>query len=236
LQAPADTHSPPSALQHSRPHIFRCRCRGHETRRGPGFLLYGLGKDLISLLLHHTSSLSSDYGMIVLGIRLPSHSLAIFVGAFSFRRRRQLPGFASQSASRSVRARCFFSSGAALGSIVALIVEGRLDLSPRNGRAHYSRWRIPRRHHHHRRRLHHSGGATVRLTALRLLLGGIITASFLQAVIMFLMTTLLRKQSACSAFWFMGDLSTPQPRRPAIPPGLRLRHCRPARFIPPLPI
>src|SRR5258708_13446757 len=43
--------------------------------------LYGLGKDLISLLLHRTSSLSSDYGMIVLGIRLPRILLAIFVGA-----------------------------------------------------------------------------------------------------------------------------------------------------------
>ena len=43
--------------------------------------LYGLGKDLISLLLHRTSTLSSDYGLIVLGIRLPRILLGIFVGA-----------------------------------------------------------------------------------------------------------------------------------------------------------
>src|SRR5258708_12757205 len=45
-----------------------------------------------------------------------------------------------------------------------------------------------------------------------LLLGGIITASFLQAAIMFLMTTLSGNNLRGSAFWFMGDLSTPQPR------------------------
>src|SRR5258708_26824242 len=43
--------------------------------------LYGLGKDLFSLLLHRTPNLSSDYGMIVLGIRLPRLLLAVFVGA-----------------------------------------------------------------------------------------------------------------------------------------------------------
>src|SRR5258708_36439603 len=39
-----------------------------------------------------------------------------------------------------------------------------------------------------------------------------IPASFLQAVIMFLMTTLSGNNLRGSAFWFMGDLSTPQPR------------------------
>src|SRR5260370_34089149 len=43
--------------------------------------LYGLGKDLISLLLHRTSSLSSDYGMIVFCILLPCILRAIFVWA-----------------------------------------------------------------------------------------------------------------------------------------------------------
>ena len=43
--------------------------------------LYGLGRDLISVLLHQTKSLSSDYGMIVIEIRLPRILLAIVVGA-----------------------------------------------------------------------------------------------------------------------------------------------------------
>jgi iron complex transport system permease protein len=44
-----------------------------------------------------------------------------------------------------------------------------------------------------------------------LLLAGIITASFLSAVIMFLMTTLTGRDLRGMAFWLMGDLSTPSP-------------------------
>src|SRR5713226_9069231 len=44
-----------------------------------------------------------------------------------------------------------------------------------------------------------------------LLLAGIITASFLSAVIMFLMTTLSGRDLRGMAFWLMGDLSTPPP-------------------------
>src|SRR5262249_44984867 len=42
--------------------------------------LYGLGRDLIGLLLHRTNTLSTDYGMIVLDIRLPRILLGIVVG------------------------------------------------------------------------------------------------------------------------------------------------------------
>jgi len=43
--------------------------------------LYGLGRDLISVLLHQTQALTSDYGMIIIEIRLPRILLAIVVGA-----------------------------------------------------------------------------------------------------------------------------------------------------------
>src|SRR5260370_30584022 len=43
--------------------------------------LYGLGRDLIHVLLRQTSQLSSGYGMIVIEIRLPRILLAIVVGA-----------------------------------------------------------------------------------------------------------------------------------------------------------
>src|SRR5260370_7006338 len=43
--------------------------------------LYALGRDLIHVLLRQTSQLSSDYGMIVIEIRLPRILLALVVGA-----------------------------------------------------------------------------------------------------------------------------------------------------------
>ena len=45
-----------------------------------------------------------------------------------------------------------------------------------------------------------------------LLLAGIISASFLSAIIMFLMTTLASRDLRGIAFWLMGDLSTSLPR------------------------
>src|SRR5215472_6076943 len=41
--------------------------------------LYGLGKDLIDVLLRRANSLSSDYGLIVLDIRLPRILLALWL-------------------------------------------------------------------------------------------------------------------------------------------------------------
>jgi iron complex transport system permease protein len=49
------------------------------------------------------------------------------------------------------------------------------------------------------------------LDSYTLLLAGIITASFLSAVIMFLMTTLSGRDLRGMAFWLMGDLSSPLP-------------------------
>ena len=52
------------------------------------------------------------------------------------------------------------------------------------------------------------------LDSSTLLLAGIISASFLSAIIMFLMTTLASRDLRGIAFWLMGDLST------SLPPGL----------------
>jgi iron complex transport system permease protein len=49
------------------------------------------------------------------------------------------------------------------------------------------------------------------LDSATLLLAGIIAASFLSAVIMFLMTTLPGRDLRGMAFWLMGDLSSPPP-------------------------
>ena len=54
------------------------------------------------------------------------------------------------------------------------------------------------------------------LDSTTLLLGGIISASFLSAIIMFLMTTLAGRDLRGMVFWLMGDLSTPVPAGPPV--------------------
>src|SRR5216684_1932839 len=80
--------------------------------------LYGLGRDLIHVLLRQTSQLSSDYGMIVIEIRLPRILLAIVVGASL-----AVAGTSFQALLRNPLADPYVlgvSSGAALGAILAL--------------------------------------------------------------------------------------------------------------------
>jgi iron complex transport system permease protein len=171
--------------------------------------LYGLGKDLLGVLLRRTNTLSSDYGMIVLDIRLPRILLAIVVGASL-----SVAGTSFQALLRNPLADPYVlgvSSGAALGAIVALVIEGHMDLTPE-----FAGVITP---------LGAFIGAALTIAAVyvlgrregqidsnTLLLGGIVTTSFLSAVIMFLMTTLPSNNLRGTAFWLMGDLSTPQPR------------------------
>ena len=171
--------------------------------------LYGLGKDLLGVLLRRTSTLSSDYGMIVLDIRLPRILLAIVVGASL-----SVAGTSFQALLRNPLADPYVlgvSSGAALGAIISLVIEGHMNLTPELAGVITP--------------LGAFIGAALTIAAVyvlgrregqidsnTLLLGGIITTSFLSAVIMFLMTTLPSNNLRGTAFWLMGDLSTPQPR------------------------
>jgi len=170
--------------------------------------LYGLGKDLLELLLRRTNTLSSDYGMIVLDIRLPRILLGIVVGASL-----SVAGTSFQALLRNPLADPYVlgvSSGAALGAIIALVIEGHMNLTPELAGVITP--------------LGAFVGAALTIAAVyllgrrdgqidsnTLLLGGIITTSFLSAVIMFLMTTLPSNNLRGTAFWLMGDLSTPQP-------------------------
>jgi iron complex transport system permease protein len=99
------------------------------------------------------------------------------------------------------------SSGASLGAILALIVEPHLTLSPL-----FAALLTP---------LGAFLGAAATIAAVyflgrregqidstTLLLGGVITGSFLSAIIMFLMSTLTGSLRGIT-FWLMGDLSTP---------------------------
>ena len=168
--------------------------------------LYGLGRDLISVLLRQTSQLSSGYGMIVIEIRLPRILLAIVVGASL-----SVAGTSFQALLRNPLADPYVlgvSMGAALGAILALIAEPHLALPV---------WLAA---------LFTPLGAflgaaatiaAVYLLGLRegqidsatLLLAGIISSSFLSAIIMFLLTTLTGRDFRGMAFWLMGDLSSP---------------------------
>lgn len=170
--------------------------------------LYGLGRDLIRVLLRQSSGLSTDYGMIVVDIRLPRILLAIVVGASL-----SVAGASFQALLRNPLADPYVlgvSSGAAVGSILALIIENQLSLSPV-----FAGLLTP---------LGAFLGAAITIAAVyilgrrdgqidstTLLLGGIITASFLSAIIMFLMSTLSGGNLRGASYWLMGSLSTLPP-------------------------
>jgi iron complex transport system permease protein len=171
--------------------------------------LYGLGRDLIRVLLRHSSGLSTDYGMIVVDIRLPRILLAIVVGASL-----SVAGTSFKALLRNPLADPYvlgISSGAAVGTVLALLLENQLSLSPA-----FSGVLTP---------LGAFLGAALTIAAVyvlgrrdgqidsaTLLLGGIISNSFLQAIIVFLMSTLSGGNLRGATFWLMGSLSTLPPR------------------------
>jgi iron complex transport system permease protein len=163
---------------------------------------------LIRVLLRQSSAISSDYGLIVLNIRLPRILLAIVVGASL-----SVAGVSFQALLRNPLADPYvlgISTGAAVGSIIALMIENQLALSPE-----FAGLITP---------LGAFLGAALTITAVyflgrrggqidsnTLLLGGVITASFLSAIIMFLMSMLTGSNLRGASFWMMGSLSTPPP-------------------------
>jgi len=171
--------------------------------------LYGLGRDLIRVLLGQSSAISSDYGMIVVDIRLPRILLAIVVGASL-----SVAGASFQALLRNPLADPYVlgvSSGAAVGAILALMLENQLSLS-----SEFAGLITP---------LGAFLGAAITISGVyllghregqidsnTLLLGGVITMSFLQAIITFLMSTLAGGNLRGASFWLMGSLSTLPPK------------------------
>jgi len=167
--------------------------------------LYALGRDLLRVILGQSSQISSDYGLIIQNIRLPRIILGILVGASL-----SVAGTSFQALLRNPLADPYVlgvSSGAALGAILGLIAEPHLALPPS-----FAGLLIP---------LCAFLAATATIAAVyflgrrqgqidstTLLLGGVITASFLNAVIMFLMSTVTSSNTRGMAFWLMGNLST----------------------------
>ena len=91
--------------------------------------------------------------------------------------------------------------GAALGSILALIIAPGLALVTPLGAFIGAIATITG--------VYFLGRREGQLDSTTLLLGGIISASFFSAIILFLMTTLTGRDLRGIAYWLMGDLSTP---------------------------
>jgi len=140
---------------------------------------------------------NSEATVIVREIRLPRVLLAVLVGAAL-----ATAGTALQALLRNPLADPYvlgISSGAALGAIVALWAGGRLaafsPLVAFAGALATTGW------------VYLLGRRAGRLASYTLVLAGVITASFLSAVILFVLTMLSTRDVRGVAFWLMGDLS-----------------------------
>ncbi len=167
--------------------------------------LYALGRDLLRVVFGQSSQISSDYGLIVVNIRLPRILLGILVGASL-----SVAGTSFQALLRNPLADPYVlgvSSGASLGAILTLIFVPHLTLPPLAaalltplGAFLGASATIAA--------VYFLGRRERQIDSTTLLLGGVITGSFLSAIIMFLMSTLSGSLRGLS-FWMMGELSTP---------------------------
>src|SRR6202162_4533470 len=167
--------------------------------------LFALGRDLIRVIVHHGGEIKSDYGLIVLNIRLPRILLGIFVGASL-----AVAGTGFQALLRNPLADPYVlgvSNGAALGAILALLLSPHLALLPAVadlltplGAFLGAPATIAA--------VYVLGRREGQIDSTTLLLGGVITASFLSAIITFLMSTVTSGNTRGMAFWLMGNLST----------------------------
>ena len=161
-------------------------------------------RDIVMTLFNGTlgrrGQVPAEFRLVVFGLRLPRIALGILVGA------------SLSTAARDFRRCCEirwpiltfseFPAGRRSARSSSLIVAPHAPVliqvaASRRGGDDRGRLFLGRR-----------GG---QLDSTTLLLAGIMTASFLSAVIMFLMTTLSGRDLRGMAFWLMGDLSTPPP-------------------------
>ena len=163
-------------------------------------------KTLLRGAIGHWSSIPPSDRLIVFGLRLPRIALGVLVGAAL-----SVSGASFQALLRNPLADPYVlgvSSGAALGAIFSLAWFPRFPWTMQALAFVGALLTIAAVYFLGRR-----GG---QLDSTTLLLAGIIAASFLSAIIMFLMTTLSGRDLRGMAFWLMGDLATP--------PTVRLRY------------
>jgi len=164
-----------------------------------------LALSLGRVAIGRSDQLPSEYSVIVFGLRWPRIVLGILVGAAL-----SVAGTGFQALLRNPLADPYVlgvSSGAALGAIISLIASPQFPLVTPLAAFLGAALTIAA--------VYMLGQRAGQLDSGTLLLAGIISASFLSAVIMFLMTTLAGRDLRGMAFWLMGDLSTP------LPAGLR---------------
>jgi iron complex transport system permease protein len=155
--------------------------------------------DLGRIAIGRANELPTEYRMIVFDLRLPRILLGILVGAAL-----SVAGASFQALLRNPLADPYVlgvSSGAALGSILALIIAPGFALITPLGAFIGAIATIAG--------VYFLGRREGQLDSTTLLLGGIICASFFSAIIMFLLTTLSGRDLRGMVFWLMGDLSTP---------------------------
>src|SRR5229473_2194463 len=162
-------------------------------------LVLNLGR----IAIGQSDRLPTDYRLIIFELRLPRILLGVLVGAAL-----SVSGASFQALLRNPLADPFVlgvSSGAALGSLLALTIAPELPLVTPLGAFLGALATITA--------VYFLGRREGQLDSTTLLLGGIISASFLSAMIMFLVTTLSGRDLRGIVFWLMGDLSTPVPTR-----------------------
>lgn len=160
-----------------------------------------LAVNLGRVMMGRATELPSEYRMIIFDLRLPRIVLAMMVGAAL-----SVAGAGFQALLRNPLADPYVlgvSSGAALGAILALIAAPAIPLVTPAAAFVGATLTITT--------VYFLGRREGQLDSTTLLLGGIISASFLSALIIFLMTTLAGREFRGMAFWLMGDLSTPMP-------------------------
>ncbi|MCL5286433.1 MAG: iron ABC transporter permease [Acidobacteria bacterium] len=158
--------------------------------------------DLVASLgrvaIGRSDQLPSEYSLIVFDIRLPRILLGILVGAAL-----SVAGTGFQALLRNPLADPYVlgvSSGAGLGAIISLIVASRATFAMPLAAFAGALATIAGVYFLGRR-----GG---QIETHTLLLAGIISASFLSAVMIFLMTTLSGGELRGITFWLMGDLTS----------------------------
>src|SRR5579864_3617668 len=163
--------------------------------------------DLGRIAIGRANEIPTEYRLIVFDLRLPRILLGILVGAAL-----SVAGASFQALLRNPLADPYVlgvSSGAALGAILSL---AWLPLLP---------WTMPAFAFVGAlatiAAVYFLGRRRGQLDSTTLLLAGIISASFLSAVILFLMTMLSGHDLRGMAFWLMGDLASPPP------PGLDVK-------------
>lgn len=147
------------------------------------------------------SSLSPEHRLILFDVRLPRLLLAMLVGAAL-----SVAGASYQALLRNPLADPYVlgvSSGAALGTILALALASRLAVATPVAAFLGAALTIAG--------VYYLGQRGGQLAPYTLLLAGVITASFLSAVITFLLNFLSASELRGATFWLMGDLSSPAP-------------------------